>query len=59
MILFTRMSGSFFCGQLTGCAGGFGMQWHADVTLASYVARKDDEITNFGHVLFPWRNLLR
>jgi hypothetical protein len=26
------------------------MQWHADVTLASYVARKDDELMSSGRV---------
>ena len=31
---------------MAGYAGRSGMQWHADVTLASYVARKDDELTS-------------
>lgn len=30
---------------MAGCTSRFGMQSHADVTLASYLARKDDELT--------------
>jgi len=36
--------------RVASCVGGSGMQSHVDVTLASYLARKDDELTTSGRV---------
>jgi len=48
MTVTLRTSRCSFC--LAGYADKVGMQSHADVTLAWYVARNDDELTISGRV---------